>query len=153
MNGFIPYFQNMKSRLGKYSILGNHDYGNYSEWPSVESKQDNLAKIMAREQEMGFRLLRNEHIRIEINNSGIFLAGVEHWGMPPFPKFGDLDKTMDGIPEGAFVILLSHSPDHWSHEVIGKRKIPLTLSGHTHGFQDQSCPTDVQALGRALPGE
>lgn len=135
MKGFAPFFQNMKARFGKFSILGNHDYGNYSEWPSDEAKQDNLRKIILQEQEMGFRVMRNENIRVDKNGASVYLAGVEHWGMPPFPKYGDLDKTMTGIPEHAFVILLSHSPDHWSHQVIGKRDIPLTLSGHTHGFQ------------------
>jgi hypothetical protein len=135
MNGWTHVFADMPARLGKYSILGNHDYGDYSEWPSDEAKQENLNLIIARQEEMGFRVLRNEHFRISENGSSIYLAGMEHWGNPPFPQYGDLGRTLEGIPADAFTILLSHSPDHWSEQVINQTTIPLTLSGHTHGFQ------------------
>ncbi|MFO7615634.1 MAG: metallophosphoesterase [Bacteroidales bacterium] len=135
MNGWTRVFADMPARLGKFSILGNHDYGDYSEWPSKEAKEENLSRIIARQGGMGFRVLRNEHFRISKNGSSVYLAGMEHWGNPPFPQYGDLNKTLEGIPDEAFTILLSHSPDHWSEQVISKTTVPLTLSGHTHGFQ------------------
>ena len=84
---------------------------------------------------MGFRVLLNENVAIERNGERIYLAGVENWGMPPFKQYGDLGKALTGIPEDAFVVLMSHNPDHWVKQVHEKTSIPLTLSGHTHGFQ------------------
>ena len=120
---------------GKFSILGNHDYGNYSEWPSENAKKKNLQEIIRQEKEMGFDVLLNENREIRIGNDKIFIAGVENWGKPPFPKYGRLDKALDGIPDSQTIILLSHDPAHFEQQVREKTKVDLTLSGHTHGFQ------------------
>jgi predicted MPP superfamily phosphohydrolase len=135
MTGWTSLFSRMKAPLGKFAILGNHDYGDYSKWPSEEAKKANFDSIIRQEEEMGFKMLRNENVVIERNNEQIYLSGVENWGLPPFKQYGDLGKAMTGIPEDAFVVLLSHNPDHWVKQVHEKTKIPLTLSGHTHGFQ------------------
>lgn len=135
MEGWTPMWSNMTASMGKFAILGNHDYGDYSKWPSKVAKKVNLNGILKQEEDMGFRVLLNENVVIERNGERIYLAGVENWGLPPFKQYGDLDKTMTGIPEDAFVILMSHNPDHWAKKVHKKTHIPLTLSGHTHGFQ------------------
>jgi len=135
MEGWTPMWANMHAPMGKFAILGNHDYGDYSKWPSKIAKKTNLNGILKQEEDMGFRVLLNENVIIERNDERIYLAGVENWGLPPFKQYGDLDKAMTGIPEDAFVILMSHNPDHWAKKVHKKTHIPLTLSGHTHGFQ------------------
>ena len=135
MAGWNPIWSRMKAISGKFSILGNHDYGDYSSWPSKEAKQANLDSIIRQQEEMGFTMLMNEHRVIERNGEKIFVAGIENWGLPPFKQYGDLSKAMNGIPDDGFVVLLSHNPDHWEQQVREKTKIPLTLSGHTHGFQ------------------
>ncbi|MFA6483735.1 MAG: metallophosphoesterase [Bacteroidales bacterium] len=135
MEGWTPIWSGMQAPMGKFSILGNHDYGDYSSWPDKASKKANLKSIISQQEEMGFRMLRNENVAIERNGERIYLAGVENWGLPPFKQYGDLEKAMTGIPDDAFVVLLSHNPDHWVHKVNEVTNIPLTLAGHTHGFQ------------------
>jgi hypothetical protein len=135
MAGWTSMWSRMNAPMGKYAILGNHDYGDYSKWPDKAAKKANLDAILKQEEEMGFQVLLNENVVIERNNERIYLAGVENWGRPPFKQYGDLKKAMTGVPGDAFVILMSHSPDHWVLQVDGKTNIPLTLSGHTHGFQ------------------
>jgi predicted MPP superfamily phosphohydrolase len=135
MEGWNSIWSRMGAPMGKFSILGNHDYGDYSAWPSKAAKKANLDAIIRQEEEMGFRVLRNENVAIERNGERIRLAGVENWGLPPFKQYGDLDKAMAGIPADDFVILLSHNPDHWAKHVNEKTNIPLTLAGHTHGAQ------------------
>lgn len=135
MDGWTSMWSRMNAPMGKFAILGNHDYGDYSKWPTKAAKQANFNAILKQEKEMGFRVLLNENVVIERNNEQIYLAGVENWDLPPFKQYGDLDKAMTGIPKDAFVILMSHSPSHWVHQVNEKTQIPLTLSGHTHGFQ------------------
>jgi len=135
MSSWVPVWKQLKARYGKFSVLGNHDYGNYSEWPSPQAKKRNLLDIIRQEKEMGFNLLLNSHIKIENNGESIAIAGVENWGMPPFPQFGELDKSLTGLTSEDFTILLSHDPDHWDEKVIPDGRANLTLSGHTHGFQ------------------
>jgi uncharacterized protein len=135
MDGWTPMWSRMQASMGKFAILGNHDYGDYSQWPDHAAKEANFASIIRQEEEMGFQVLRNENAAIERNGEKLYLAGVENWGLPPFKQYGDLEKAMTGIPADAFVVLLSHNPDHWVKQVNERTKIPLTLSGHTHGFQ------------------
>jgi len=125
----------MKDKIGKYSILGNHDYGDYSEWETPEAKAKNLASIKGFHKKMGFRLLLNETENIRINNEEIALIGVENWGKPPFPQHGDLEQAMQGVNPDTFKLLMSHDPSHWDAKVLDKTDIELTFSGHTHGMQ------------------
>ena len=135
LNGWVSVWRELRAPFGKFSILGNHDYGNYSEWPSLAAKKRNNQEIIRLEKEMGFRVLLNESVIIEKDDQRFTLAGVENWGRPPFPQFGDLDKVMEQVPEESVCILLSHDPEHFDQIVLGRSNIPLTLSGHTHGFQ------------------
>ncbi len=132
---YIDNFSKLRSPYGQYSILGNHDYGDYVEWPSAQAKADNLEKLKRHHKEMGFRLLLDEHIELEKNGQKITLVGIQNWGRG-FVQIGDLNKAMRGVGKDAFKILLSHDPTHWEEQV---RKYPvdihLTLSGHTHGAQ------------------
>lgn len=132
---WIDAFKGLKARFGKFSILGNHDYADYGPFEEHERKAslDRLKEIHA---EMGFRLLLNEHERIERDGGALALLGVENWGSG-FRKSGDLDRAMQGSEcEALPTILMSHDPTHWEERVMdGKAPIELTLSGHTHGMQ------------------
>jgi hypothetical protein len=135
INPFMPALRKLKSKYGMYSILGNHDYGDYVPWDSEEKRQQNIDRIIKLQEESGFKLLINDSAKIELNNESISLVGVENWGMPPFPQYGDLNKALTNVENDSFKILLSHDPTHWDEEVLGFTDIDLTLSGHTHGAQ------------------
>jgi len=132
---WIDKLKSLNAPYGKYSILGNHDYGDYSRWPSKEAKAENLQRLKDIEKEMGFDLLLNENRRIEKNGQSFVIAGVENWGLPPFPQHGDLNKALEGTDNAEFQILMSHDPSHFDAQVTSESDVDLTLSGHTHGMQ------------------
>lgn len=131
-------FSQLKAPMGVYSTLGNHDYGDYVQWPiagvSKEQNLDNLKKIHAG---MGWRLLMNEHVPLERNGESIALIGIENWSAKArFPKHGKMNEAYAGTEKYPFKILMSHDPSHWDAEVIPKYgDVDLMLSGHTHGMQ------------------
>lgn len=133
---WIKDFSRLRAPMGKFSILGNHDYGDYVNWPSAEAKKQNMAKLFDVHKELGFKLLRNERATVERGNQKINLIGVENWGSGGFAKHGDLNKAAADVDEQDFNVLLSHDPSHFE-EVVKKfnKKMQLTLSGHTHGMQ------------------
>ena len=133
--GLEEDLQEITAKAPAYSILGNHDYGDYTNWESDEKKEANFRKIMEAQERFGFTLLKNEHVVLKKENDSIFLTGVENWGNPPFPQYAELDVSLEGIPANAFILLMTHDPAHWEEKVAGKREIRLTLSGHTHGLQ------------------
>ncbi|PUZ23821.1 hypothetical protein GA0116948_108114 [Chitinophaga costaii] len=136
MDRWIPAFAGLKAPLGKFSVLGNHDYGDYVQWESPEAKQANLDRLKEVHTEIGFRLLLDEAITLKKGGASIVLLGVENWGKGGFHQYGDLKKASSGVPENAFKILLSHDPSHWEGVTLGHdQHIHLTLSGHTHGMQ------------------
>lgn len=129
-------FSTLEAKDGKYSVLGNHDYGDYIAWETEELKQQNLQELKDLQRNMGFDLLLNEHRYLEKNGERIALVGVENWGKGGFKKAGDLKKASSQIKQNDFTILMSHDPSHWSEEVLYDDKhYHLTLSGHTHGMQ------------------
>jgi predicted MPP superfamily phosphohydrolase len=133
---WFDHFKLLEAPMGKFSILGNHDYGDYIEWPHMQAKQANMDKLQQLQRDMGFRLLLNEHVRIEKDGQSIVLAGVENWGKRGFVKHGDLTKAIHEVNNDDFTILLSHDPSHWEAVTLKEEKhIHLTLSGHTHGMQ------------------
>ncbi len=145
----VPYmdiFSKLQAPLGIYSTLGNHDYGDYVQWPSKEAKVQNLDTLKAHHGAMGWRLLLNEHIVLERGEDRIAILGIENWGAKAgFPKYGKMAAAYNGLPEKniPFKILLSHDPSHWDAQVRPEYPdIDLTLSGHTHGMQ----------LGVEIPG-
>lgn len=136
MDPWKDHFSKLEAPWGKYSILGNHDYGDYVDWPSEEAKAANMQKLYHIHVDLGFELLRNENRKIEKEGSSIRLVGVENWGAGGFAKHGDLDKAVSDTAAEEFHILLSHDPSHFDQKVKSHpKKMALTLSGHTHGMQ------------------
>lgn len=132
---FVEILNELKAPLGKFAVLGNHDYGAYFQWKSVEEEEANLEQVKKQIRASGFDLLLNEHRTLTLNTHSLEIIGVENWGKPPFPQHGDLARAMEGSNPDLVRILLSHDPSHWDLEVRGKEDIELTLSGHTHGMQ------------------
>ena len=135
----VPYkdvFNKLKAKDGLFSVLGNHDYGDYVQWDSDEAKHQNLEDLKSLQKEIGFTVLLNESKFLEKNGDRIAIVGVENWGVGGFKKAGDLKKASQNINENDFKILMSHDPSHWEKEVIqDDYHYHLTLSGHTHGMQ------------------
>jgi predicted MPP superfamily phosphohydrolase len=136
MDPWIDTFKKIRQpALGKYSVLGNHDYGEYYDWNSKKAKEENFKAIKDLHQRIDFKLLLNENVEIKKGSDSIKLVGVENWGKN-FKQAGDLKKASQGIQESDFKILMSHDPSHWEYEVKNHpNHYHLTLSGHTHGFQ------------------
>lgn len=132
---WIPVFKKLRASYGKFSILGNHDYGTYYHWRNEEEKQENMKKLIEIHGLMGFSILLNQSTVIEKAGQKIGIAGVENWGKPPFPQYGDYRKAASRLDDVDFKILLSHDPSHWDEMIKNKTDVALTLSGHTHGFQ------------------
>ena len=135
MIGFEPYLKQLFARYGKYAIQGNHDYGDYYDWPDSVSKRKNLDQIERGLTNAGFKLLLNQWDKIMVKDTSFALIGVENWGQKPFPQYANLEVAMKGIPTNSFKILMTHDPAHWEAMVVPQTDIPLTLSGHTHGGQ------------------
>ncbi|WP_339838646.1 metallophosphoesterase [uncultured Maribacter sp.] len=129
-------FGTLHAKDGVFSVLGNHDYGDYIPWETEELKKQNLEDLKTLQKQMGFDLLLNEHRYLRKGDDRIALVGVENWGKGGFKKAGDLKKAASQIDENDFKILMSHDPSHWEMEVINDPyHYHLTLSGHTHGMQ------------------
>ncbi len=135
LRGWAAVFSKLIAKKGKFAVLGNHDYGDYSTWESEEAKQENFNSIKEFYKKTGFKLLLNEAEIITENSNEIAIVGVENWGKPPFKQYGDLKQALQNVSHIPLKILLSHDPSHWSEEVLNKTNITLTLSGHTHGMQ------------------
>ena len=133
---WIETFKKLTAKDGKYSILGNHDYGDYVNWKSEELKTQNMIKLKDVHKQIDFDLILNDNRNLEKNGEKIALIGVENWGAGRFKKVGDLNKATANVDDKAFKILMSHDPTHWEKEVKdSKTHYHLTLSGHTHGMQ------------------
>lgn len=134
---FGQVFEKIKAPMGVYSTLGNHDYGDYVRWNSMEEKKQNLQNLIRLQKEFGWTMLNNSSTYLERNGGKIGLTGVENWSRSlRFKKYGDLKKATENFSPETFNILLSHDPSHWNGEVTSQYKhIDLTLSGHTHGMQ------------------
>lgn len=129
-------FSELKADDGVFSILGNHDYGDYMDWDSAAEKEQNFEELIQLQKDMGYDLLLNENRFIERNGQRLAIVGVENWGKGYFKRAGDLSKAADGVKPDDFKILLTHDPSHWDEVVINDDyHYHLTLSGHTHGMQ------------------
>lgn len=137
MADFMDVFDKIRAKYGVFSVLGNHDYGDYVEWPSREAKQQNLEKMIQIHKTLGWRLLMNEHEKLSINGQELAIIGVENYSaLSRFPKHGDLAKAHQGTENTVLKLLLSHDPSHWDEQVNQLfQDIALTFSGHTHGCQ------------------
>ena len=136
MHPWIDIFKGIKKHeYGKYSVLGNHDYGAYLDWKSEKAKAENFVAIKDLHRQIDFKLMLNENVKIKKGKDEIALIGVENWGKH-FGEFGDIDKATENVTATDFKILMSHDPSHWEYIVKQHPKnIQLTLSGHTHGMQ------------------
>lgn len=136
MHPWLETFNRIKEyKYGKFSVLGNHDYGEYVAWPSEKEKDENFKEIKKLYDQIGFKLLLNEHTYIEKGNDKIALIGVENWGVN-FKKAGDLNKASENVHQDDFKVLMSHDPSHWEAEIKDHPKnFHLTFAGHTHGMQ------------------
>ena len=132
-----PALSKLKAQHGVYSILGNHDYGDYVKWESDADKKQNLQSLIGHHKEMGWNILLDEHCVVESKGDKISLIGVQNWSTHlRFPKYGSMKKATTDIQYSDFNILLSHDPSHWRGEILKDYpKVDLMLAGHTHGFQ------------------
>lgn len=137
MEEWKDVFGQLTAPKGVFSTLGNHDYGDYVQWPSKAAKEENLNALKQVHASMGWKLLMNENVSIEQGGAQIKLVGIENWGAKArFPKYGKMDQAMAGIDPNDVIILMSHDPSHWEAQVIVEYPhVDLMLSGHTHGMQ------------------
>lgn len=134
---FEEILRNIKSKYGVFCVLGNHDYGNYSHWRSIEAKEDNMRLLFQFYKDINWKLLLNTNYILNINNGKLAIVGVENWGAHArFPKYGNIEKALKGTKDIPVKLLLSHDPSHWDLVISQKHPdIDITFSGHTHGFQ------------------
>ena len=136
LNGWGNDLGRIKAPLGVYSVLGNHDYGEYVSWKDNKEKTNNFSEILSAHKEFGWNLLMNQNTSVSVGSEKINILGVENWASSRFQQYGKLDLTYAGLGYDDFKILLSHNPSHWNAQVTNQYKdIDLTLSGHTHGLQ------------------
>ncbi len=136
VNSYVELFSKIKAPLGVFSTLGNHDYGDYRSWPSVDAKRKNLMDLINVHKHMGWNILLNENRRLRIEGEEIAIIGVENWGKGRFSKYGDLAKAYAGSEDAPVKLLLSHDPSHWDAQIRPDfPDIDVTFAGHTHGFQ------------------
>lgn len=133
--GWDSAFHQLHARYAKFAVLGNHDYGDYTHWKSEFDKSENKRRIMLAIERFGFRLLLNENAVVHKDSDSLIVAGVENWGKSETYRYSKLDKAIEGIADSIRFILLSHDPNQWDAEIVGKNNIALTLSGHTHAAQ------------------
>lgn len=145
---FAEVLSGIRSVHGTYSILGNHDYGDYSHWPSQQAKTENMELMHTTQKRMNWHLLLNETAWLRIGNDSIAVIGVENWGDPPFPCYGNLSQAYPTLSDHNVKILLTHNPYHWEREIAGSdsTNIALTLSGHTHAMQMAAGPVSPAAM-------
>lgn len=136
----------LKAKDGVFSCLGNHDYPIYVRNASPRQKAANLRETIGLQRQMGWTVLLNENVRItrDSGNSGgsaaekpsIVVAGMENDGDGRrFPRMGDIAKTLRGVSDADFVVMLQHDPTHWRDKILKESHVQLTLSGHTHASQ------------------
>jgi predicted MPP superfamily phosphohydrolase len=134
MDDYYDVFSRLNAPLGVYSVLGNHDYGDYHQWETEEAKEENFENVKGIHAKLGWRLLLDEHLYLEKGEDKIAVIGIENWGKG-FHQEGDMSKAYAGC-DAPFKILLSHDPSHWDEQVRKDFKdVDLTLAGHTHGAQ------------------
>lgn len=141
---FTRILSRLRAPYGVISIMGNHDYGDYSNWPSAKAKKANEELLRSTQCNMGWLMLDNAHITLRRGNDSIVIIGVENWGEPPFNGYGDLNMALSRTPQKTHIlaprgpeykVLLSHNPEHWRQRVRHDSNVALTLSGHTHAMQ------------------
>ena len=148
LDGFETALASLQAPDGVVAVMGNHDYPSYGRFANQTEKASHLLQLYARQEALGWQLLRNDHLLLSKQGAHIAVVGSQNDGNPPFPALGDLPRAtagLDGVMRdkdgqgGAhlFTILLTHDPTHWRRRVVPDTNIDLTLSGHTHAGQLQ----------------
>ncbi|WP_337043965.1 metallophosphoesterase [Emticicia sp. 17c] len=133
---YIEVFSKIKAPLGTFSTLGNHDYGDYTNWVSAEAKRQNLQDLMGAHKTLGWDLLLDEHREIKVDGESLAILGIQNWGAGGFSKYGNLAKAHANTQDYPVKLLLSHDPSHWRAQVLEQYKdIDVAFAGHTHGMQ------------------
>jgi predicted MPP superfamily phosphohydrolase len=133
---YIDVFSKVKAPMGVYSVMGNHDYGEYVRWPNAAARLENVKDLIRAHKVMGWDILMNENRILERNGDTIAILGIENWGTGRWPKYGKLDQAHKGTEDASVKLLLSHDPSHWDGQVRpGYKDIDVMFAGHTHGFQ------------------
>ncbi len=137
MADYMDVFDKIRAKYGVFSVLGNHDYGEYVRWKNQQEQLNNMEKLKGVHKELGWQLLLNEHRMLQVNQEKVAVIGVENYSAKPqFPRYGDLAKAHNGTDTASLKLLLSHDPSHWEHQVTRDFKdVAVTFSGHTHGMQ------------------
>ncbi len=135
VTNYIDVFSKVKAPLGVFSVLGNHDYGEYRAWPSEQAKSQDFEDMLEAHRELGWTLLRNENHILTDHGASLAILGVENWGIKRFSKYGKISEAYRGTEEADTRLLLSHDPSHWEAKVLDYPDVDITFSGHTHGFQ------------------
>ncbi len=133
---YLDIFKKVKAPMGKFSIMGNHDYGDYTSWPSQQAKAKDIQDLHEMHGYMQWDLLLNENRILKVDGEELAVLGCENWGAGRFSKYGNIEQTVLGVEDHPFKILLSHDPSHWDAQIRPDYPdIDLMLAGHTHGFQ------------------
>jgi uncharacterized protein len=133
---YVDIFNKFKAPLGVYSVTGNHDYGDYHKWRTIDEKRENFKDLIEAHRLMNFKLLMNQNHIIDQGGEKLAILGNENWGGRGFAKYGKLNLAHQGTEDAAVKLLLSHDPSHWDAQVRPQYKdIDIQFSGHTHGFQ------------------
>ncbi len=133
---YIDIFSKIKAPLGTFSTLGNHDYGDYTQWESREKKAQNLKDLIGVHKTMGWDLLMDENRKVTVDGESIGVLGIQNWGSGNFAKYGNLEKAQQNVDDVPVKLLLSHDPSHWRAQVLNQHKdIDVAFAGHTHGMQ------------------
>ena len=127
LNGFT-------AKIGKYAVLGNHDYGKYYKWDCAQDSIDNLETVKNIYRNFDFDLLLNENRVLARGEDTLVIAGMENCGEEPFPCYGDMDASLSGVGDKP-VLLLSHDPSTWKTKILDYKNVLMTFSGHTHAAQ------------------
>lgn len=139
VDSYFDILSQLKAHDGVYSVLGNHDYGDFVKWPSDEARKANLDRLKQRQADMGWTMLNNASTHLYHDNDSIAVIGVENWGEPPFQQYGDLNKAYPDHYNETFKLLISHNPRHWRAVVLPHSNIDLMMAGHTHALQTEIC--------------
>lgn len=137
VKNYTDIFSKVKAPLGVFSTLGNHDYGDYYTWNSIQEKQQNLKDMLTVHKNMGYDLLMDENRRLKVDGEEIGILGIQNWGaLSRFPKYGRMDLATKNTDDLPVKLLLSHDPSHWQAQVLPQYpQIDMMFSGHTHGMQ------------------
>ncbi|NLJ06037.1 MAG: hypothetical protein GX437_00050 [Sphingobacteriales bacterium] len=135
MKDYLEFLSELEAKNGKFSVLGNHDYGDYLTCYDSTGRQQLIQKLIHYQKNAGIQPLLNQHVFIHCDSDSILLAGIENWGPAPYKVYGNIEKTLGEHADFPLIILLSHDPRHWQYQLKDSFNIFLTLSGHTHGGQ------------------